>query len=298
MRPISPWPVAACVLALVLAGPAAVAVYGGADAPEGAYPFVVHIFIGEPHDGIVCGGTLVAPTIVLTAGHCVPSFADDALGSNPFTGGESIGDYRALLGRAELAGCTVAHCPGGEIIPIAAAHRHPDYAELLLVPLGAVAASNDVAILELEHPASVAPARVATSDDLDLYPPGTLARVIGWGCTPDVCFPSHLQQVDVPVWSDEACQASAQYTLMVHPATEVCAGADGLDACGGDSGGPLFVRDGDEVVVVGVVSYGAAFGTEGGEPTLVPCGDPERPGVYAEVAALEAFILPFVSARE
>ena len=113
-----------------------------------------------------------------------------------------------------------------------------------------------------------------------LYPAGTVARVLGWGCTPDVCFPSKLMQVDVPVWDDAACGAALQYRVMFHAATEVCAGAPGLDSCGGDSGGPLFVMDGAEPVVVGIVSYGP-FGD---------CGDAEHPGVYVEVAAYEAFL--------
>lgn len=266
------------------------AVYGGTEAAEGAYPFMVHVFIGEPHDGIVCGGSLVAPTFVLTAGHCLPSFADDALGPNLFTGGEDLEDYRVVIGRVDLSGT------GGEVIAVKAGHLHPEYN---IVPYnhGAVAAANDIALLELAEPSSYAPARPATNADLALYAPGTEARVLGWGCTPEVCFPERLMEVDVPVWSDAECAAASNYAVMFHADSELCAGSDGKDSCGGDSGGPLFVRDeAGDAVVFGVVSYGALFEVNTDDPFagFVPCGSDQHPGVYTEVAAFEDFLMSFL----
>lgn len=57
--------------------------------------------------------------------------------------------------------------------------------------------------------------------------------------------------------------------------SNVCAGPDdgSKSACSADSGGPLVKQSGDEVIQVGVVSWGA-----------VPCGTPFRPTVFAGVA--------------
>jgi hypothetical protein len=41
-------------------------IVGGFAAPRGRFPYMVYLYGG----GFLCGGTLVAPTVVLTAGHC------------------------------------------------------------------------------------------------------------------------------------------------------------------------------------------------------------------------------------
>jgi len=106
--------------------------------------------------------------------------------------------------------------------------------------------------------------------------------VLGWGLTSQDGRKGsdELRQVDVPIVSDADC-ATAYRTSEppFRPAKEICAGARGLDACGGDSGGPLLVDDGGGTLKqVGVVSFGRG------------CGRARFPGVYSEVPASLDFV--------
>src|SRR5262245_6833153 len=49
-------------------------VIGGAAAPDGKWPDAVALMFGGQQE---CTGTLVAPTVVITAGHCVNDGAPD-----------------------------------------------------------------------------------------------------------------------------------------------------------------------------------------------------------------------------
>ena len=140
------------------------------------------------------------------------------------------------------------------------------------------------------------------------------ATVIGWGRMDNGAFPVNLMEADIELTGNNACNAGIKEIYAhdlglvlrnfaprmrysadgVVAATEaiaatmgdpltgnmLCAGlADGSrDACNGDSGGPLFVRDGDEPVQVGVVSWG-----EGPMDATAACGHANAYGIYSRV---------------
>ena len=84
-----------------------------------------------------------------------------------------------------------------------------------------------------------------------------------------------LEEVQVPVQQDTACDRTYSVTLGYDAATMLCAGdvTGGRDACQGDSGGPLTALDGSTPVLVGVVSFGLG------------CAFPTQYGVYARIGA-------------
>lgn len=99
----------------------------------------------------------------------------------------------------------------------------------------------------------------------------------GWGSISTTMFPEYpdkLRKVELPLVDYDQCSLLWGYDSAL-ATSNVCAGpTDGSkSACSADSGGPLVKQTGDEVIQVGVVSWGA-----------VPCGSPRRPTVFAGVS--------------
>jgi len=260
MRPRFLLPV---LLALALGtAPAAAAepeIVGGTVAPEGAYPAQAFITSEGLVETFVCGGTLVARTKIVTAGHCVDGY--DGLFPPTFT---------AYLG-SNTRGAGTEHA-------VSAVIRHPSYSASATSP-----PTNDVAVLTLASPATQQP--LALLDPAaDPFPVGALARVIGWGSTAeDGDLSTSLLQVDVPLVSDEVCGSPSSYDGDLVAPVMMCAGfaEGGKDSCQGDSGGPLMFKATGMFKLLGVVSWGDG------------CARPNKYGVYTELpnSALRSWVL-------
>jgi hypothetical protein len=241
------------LLAAAVLAPDAGAVVGGGPASR-PYPHMAQLRL----DGrFICGGSVVAPQLVLTAAHCV-------------TGGE---DGRAPTASERLAitvGRTTLSGTDGSTTGVRAVEVHPGW--------DPGSFSRDVALLTLDRPVDAAP--IALAGAAEALAAGRTATVVGWGARVSLLVVQGgtvdgLQEVDVPIQSDARCgTVAAGYD----PAVMLCAGAPtgGRDACQGDSGGPLMVPDGrGGFLLGGVVSFG--FG----------CGLPGQFGVYARAGAGE-----------
>jgi hypothetical protein len=207
----------------------------------------------------------------VTAAHCLDLFPLDLGGPEPV----EATDLRIIVGKNHIPDIT-----DGDLVPVEAAYIHPDWDPSVVHP--------DVGLLKLASPVDAAHAALITArSDPRLVPPGRLATVAGWGATdPDDPFSSSdsLLAVDVPVVDNQVCDQLYQDSPFPPDnitAAMLCAGDTvngGIDACIGDSGGPLSIIEGGDQILAGVVSFGNG------------CARPEFPGVYARASAIATWV--------
>ncbi|WP_286157037.1 trypsin-like serine protease [Streptomyces sp. AA4] len=222
------------------------AIVKGGDSTQ-RYPFMTSIpeRVNQTGDRGVCGGSLIDPQWVVTAGHCV----DSALVTP---------DGTVRIGSEHRNS-------GGTVRRIAQVVTHPGYAlQSESVPFN----RNDVALLKLDRPVAEKPIRLASRPG----EPGTPTRLLGFGTTVDTYdftkarFPERLQELDVRRGAESECgpgYAGRTRLCTVSPRREAM-------ACIGDSGGPQIRRGpGWQWELIGVTSGpGAARAACAGGPGL------------------------------
>ncbi len=204
-------------------------IVGGTTAQPGAWPWQAQL--QAPGYDHWCGGSLIHPHWIMTAGHCVD--------------GLSASDITVVLGEHNRTFDEGAE----QIRGVAAVIIHPDFNAALPV--------NDIALLRLSAPAAindrVQPISLARGGDGS----GLTSSVTGWGVTSAGGLAAVLRQADLPVLENAQCEAHFGFPLF---ATELCAGFEDGDhgGCSGDSGGPLVTqRINGEWEQIGIVSWGS-----------------------------------------
>ncbi len=218
---------AATFAATLLAAPGASAapqpIVGGTTTTTTSYPYVMQIT--DANQNQFCGGTLVSPTKVVTAAHCMV--------------GESTSSVRVVGGR------TYRNGTNGTVARVSRIWIQPSDRS--------VTRGDDVAVLTLSTSMPYSPINYVTPSQTSLYAAGTTARILGWGTTSSGGSSSNqLRTATVPITSDSSCGSA--YGSDFVQSDMVCAGysSGGVDTCQGDSGGPLIIGG----VLAGITSWG------------------------------------------
>ncbi len=259
MKPGRAFALLACALAFGAAAPASAqagrhslaraSIIAGAKADISQYPYIAAILRkGKLH----CGGSVIAPTKVLTAAHCLVGF--NAVRLTVVTGRTALRDRST-----------------GSAVAVAAAVPHPDYRRSL---------RHDVGVITLATPVASPPIAVPTPEEaLGLALPGQPRQVAGWGAKNPFGFKLSkvLKQTTETIRTNRRCKRA--YKRLFRGTSMICALGRKVKrfgkrpfihstACVGDSGGPLVATSARGPTVVGTVSFGGVFCGLGAAPTV------------------------------
>jgi len=259
------------VLVTAIAAAPAQAVSGGATLPIAQAPYVA--WLGEQ-----CTGTLISPTRILTAAHCLD--------------GQDVADARVLVG---VDGNTLTRGVSRLAVPVRGYAVHPGFK--LAFPFADkspqdATAVNDVGLILLKKPIrTIAPVRLAGAGDSALEAGGAAAAILGYGITaPESDMGAAprepLQQGALSVLGASDCKKAYPRAIQ---ATMICTtdaahqAPPFVMACPGDSGGPVIAQTATGPVQLGVTSWG-------GEVMEVGCGQRALPNVAMRVSSYASFI--------
>ncbi|WP_432453909.1 serine protease [Agarivorans sp. QJM3NY_29] len=242
-------------------------IVGGYDAPQ-VYPWMAQVFLGN----VRCGGVLIAESWVVTAAHCT---------------------YRSYAPNAQVAPEQVTVVLGGllrttpldaQSVTVSEIYQHPQY---ISPTMDGPNFDYDISLLRLSEFQQGEFPIINLNMLSESSMLGSFMTVIGFGRINSDPFhpvyPDVLQQGNLRLISPQQCAnywGSSKLTDRMF-----CAYGTDQDACAGDSGGPVFVNQGEDYRLLGIVSWGS-----------LACQG--LPGVYTDIGRVCGWISDILSQQD
>ncbi len=242
-------------------------IIGGTNAQASSFPSLAYVIDIHGAYAYQCSGTVVAPSLVLTAGHCAENTATGAR-------------YRAS-GYRVVTGAVDPLAPGATVSRVLGVIVYPGFARRL--------DQGDAALLVLANPVSAPPIALATAAQMKRLKAGFQATMAGWGLT---SFAQHsptetLRSADTVVQGRDWCALNAPPFSAKGEICGIAPPSYATGVCSGDSGGPLLASSpgGDG----GTIQIGIAVHVYGQCST-------RRPSVFVKVSSIARWIHTWIAA--
>jgi len=231
-------------------------IIAGSKSKVGQWPWLIGIHKAYV-PGVICGGSILDETTVITAAHC-------------FGSSQRPSDFTVLIGETNLRAIR-----SEQKFRVVSIRPHRGYVYRM-----GPDSPNDIAIMKLgrkiKFSDKIKPVALP-SGPTDKAKVGTSCNAGGWGRTQARDWALQMFHVSIKIRTMDVCEKMYSTNKFPRPATQLCAGGHTFsNVCVGDSGGPLACKRHDKYVLEGVVSFGAHF-----------CGKQRRkyPTVFTRVAS-------------
>jgi secreted trypsin-like serine protease len=237
---------------LAVAGPAAASpgatasIVGGTTALSEEWPWAAFILAADKKgEGFSCSGTVIAPNLVLTAGHCVEDIE---------TGKKTPADqYVVVTGSSDIRDEALR-----QVSKVSRTIIYPTFNRFKV--------HGDAGLLVLATPTTVPAVTLAGPTDAALFAPNTPTYIAGWGLSGTLRKLKRtpvLRRGATFVQERLYCRDHARaYYPFFNYSSQLCTITPpgfSIGTCHGDSGGPaLAFREDGTPVQIGITSLGAA----------------------------------------
>lgn len=227
-------------------------IVGGENSDPGSAPWMVSLQWGVVRPAHFCGGTIINPNWVLSAGHCILAYPE-------------IGISTVVAGIHDL----IEFSDAEQIRHVTHSNTwvHEDYDGYI--------GPHDIGLMVFQTPFTFNSLVGALPLPYADEPHSGIATLHGWGSVSYTNYPSYptiLQYANMPIIPLQTCRLSWNYNPDPIHDTHLCAGSldGGVGPCSLDSGGAL-AQNGR---AVGIFSWGT-----------IPCGLSQRPGIFVRISA-------------